>query len=389
MVEQHQPSPATKLPPPPGYGRDTLAEVLPSAASALGIPGFGNTLNLARTRRVNLVMVDGLGWNQLKANLAHAPFLRGLFDRAQRLTTGFPSTTATSLSTLGTGLPPGDHGMLGYDVVDPARRRVVNQLGGWPSDLDPEAWQPHSTMFEQIAAHGLHVATVSLGIFAKSALTRAALRGPEFVAATSLAARSRATTEVFARHREALVYTYFNELDKTGHKSGVDSDAWRETLEELDHTIKTMVSRLPEGTSVLITGDHGMVDVAESQRFDYSREPELIEGVELTSGEPRGVQLSFATSTSDATRSAVREAWLRRYGTKAWVLTRKEAIDYGLFGSLREGVAGRLGDLMILACEPVAFYDGRRVAPTAFEMVGQHGSLTAAERLVPLLVHRT
>lgn len=378
-----------KLPAAPDYGTNTLAELLPSAAAALGVPGLANALNLEPTRRVNVVMVDGLGWNQLKSNIAHAPFLRRLFDRAQRLTTGFPSTTATSLSSLGTGLPPGAHGMVGYDVVDPDRRRVVNQLGGWPSDLDPEAWQPHPTVFEAIAQHGVHVATVSLGAFANSALTAAALRGPDFVSATSLAARARATGEVFQANRHALVYTYFNELDKAGHKHGVDSDAWRETLEELDYTIKTMVSRLPEQTTVLITGDHGMVDVPESQRIDYSAEPELIEGVELTSGEPRGVQLTFASSTSDAVRERVRDAWKRRYGAKAWVLTRREAIEHGLFGPVRPGVQDRIGDLMILAAEPVAFYDARRVSPMAFNMIGQHGSLTSAERLVPLLRHRT
>lgn len=385
MVEQAPFTPATKLPPAPQYGQDTLGELLPSAAHALGVNGFANPLKLPATRRVNLVMVDGLGWNQLKANLAHAPFLRSIFSQAQRLTTGFPSTTATSLSSLGTGVSPGTHGLVGYDVIDPERRRVVNQLGGWPTNLNPALWQPLPTVFETIAAHGVHVATVSLGLFADSALTRAALRGPTFIAANSLAARSRATTEVFAKERHALVYTYFNELDKAGHKYGVDSDQWRHTLEELDYTIKLMVSRLPAGTSVLITGDHGMVDVSASQRIDYSLEPELIEAVELTSGEPRGAQLSFAANTPEATRAKVRAAWIERYGTKAWVLTRDEAISYGLFGPLREGVAERLGDLLILAAEPVAFYDGRRVAPTAFEMIGQHGSLTTAERIVPLL----
>lgn len=389
MVEQPQSIPSAKFPPAPNYGQDTLGEILPSAAHALGIAGFPNPLKLAAARRINLVMIDGLGWNQLKANIAHAPFLRSLFDWAQRLTTGFPSTTATSLSSLGTGLSPGTHGLLGYDVIDPATRRVVNQLGGWPADLNPETWQPLPTAFEQIAEHGVHVATVSLGTFASSALTRAALRGPKFVAANSVAARTRATTEIFAKNRHALVYTYFNELDKAGHKFGVDSDQWRHTLEELDYHLKLMVSRLPAETSVLITGDHGMVDVAQAQRIDYSQEPELIEGIELTSGEPRGVQLSFATNTSDATRARVRNAWIERYGAKAWVMTRQEAIDYGLFGPMRDGVAQRLGDLMILAAEPIAFYDGRRVAPTAFSMIGQHGSVTAAERIVPLLVHRT
>jgi len=149
------------------------------------------------------------------------------------------------------------------------------------------------------------------------------------------------------------------------------------------------VSRLPEETTVLITGDHGMVDVPQSQRIDYSQYPELIEGVELTSGEPRGVQLTFAPETNEAGRLEVKRAWHRAFGSKAWVLTRQEAIERGYFGPIIPEHAARLGDLMILAAESIAFYDGRRVAPMAFDMVGQHGSLTSGERYVPLLMHRT
>lgn len=387
--ESSLPVPAQKIPEAPKYGQLTLGEILPSAAAALGVPGYGNALGLAATKRVALIMVDGLGWNQLKSHLGHAPFMRSMFERAQKLGTGFPSTTATSLSSLATGATPGEHGMLGYDVIDPAKRRVVNQLGGWPGDLDPEAWQTRPTVFEKVAEHGIHVATVSIPMFAKSALTRAALRGPQFVAANQLAARARSTRTVFEAHRNALVYTYFNELDKTGHKFGVDSSQWRDTLEELDYAIKNLVSKLPEETTVLITGDHGMVDVPPAQRIDYSQQPELLEGVELTSGEPRGVQLTFAEDAGQPCRDRVKVAWQRAYGNKAWVMTREEAIERGYFGPMAPEHAARLGDLMILAAEAIAFYDGRRVAPMAFDMVGQHGSLTAGERFIPLLVHRT
>lgn len=381
--------PATKIPEAPKYGQATLSEILPSAAAALGVPGFANVLGLKKTKRVVVIMVDGLGWNQLKSHTGHAPFLRSLFASGQKLGTGFPSTTATSLSSLATGVTPGEHGMLGYDVVDPDKRRVVNQLGGWPADLNPEVWQTQPTVFQKVADQGLHVATVSIPMFAKSALTRASLRGPVFVAANQPMARAKATHTVFEKHRSALVYTYFNELDKTGHKFGVDSSQWRDTLEELDYVIKSLVSRLPEETTVLITGDHGMVDVPESQRIDYSKYPELIESVELTSGEPRGVQLTFAPEADEACRDRVKAAWHEAFGTKAWILTRQEAVERGYFGPITAEHLARLGDLMILAAESIAFYDGRRVAPMAFDMVGQHGSLTAGERFVPLLVHRT
>ncbi|GAA1413889.1 alkaline phosphatase family protein [Glutamicibacter uratoxydans] len=389
MTSRQLPVPSQNIPAAPDYGVSTLSEVLPSAAHALGVPGFENPLGLEATKRVVVILIDGLGWNQLKSHIGHAPFLRSHFGAAQKIGTGFPSTTATSLSSLATGVAPGVHGMVGYDVVDPVRRRVVNQLGGWPGDLDPYLWQQQPTVFEQVAEHGIHVGTVSISQFAHSALTKAALRGPKFVAAQQATARSRAAAEIFAKHRNALVYVYFNELDKAGHKFGVDSEQWRGTLEELDYVVKNLVSKLPEQTTVLITGDHGMVDIPASQRIDYSTQPELIDSVELTSGEPRGVQLTFSPEASDATRQAVREAWQQAYGSKAWVLSRDEAIEMGYFGSISDKHAQRLGDLMILAAEPIALYDGRRVKPMAFEMVGQHGSLTAAERYVPLIKHRT
>nr|WP_254456260.1 nucleotide pyrophosphatase/phosphodiesterase family protein [Paeniglutamicibacter quisquiliarum] len=373
------------MPAAPPYGSRTIAELLPSAAAALGVEGFENALGLPAANRIAVVMVDGLGKALLKARGGHAPFLRKLMENSQTLLASFPSTTAASLTSMGTGLPPGQHGVVGYDVVDPVRRRVVNQLGGWPRDLDPVSWQPHPTVFERAEAAGVHTATVSLSQFKDSALTKAALRGPVFTAAESPHARVRATCEILAANPRSLVYCYFNELDKAGHRYGKDSAQWGNALEDLDSVMRTLAARVPAGTLLLLTADHGMVDVDEQWRIDYSEFPELVDGVELTAGEPRGVQLHFASQTPPAQREAVAEAWRERFGAKAWVLGRDEAIDLGLFGPVDDAVRERIGDLLILAAEEIAFLDGRRVKPAAFTMIGQHGSLTRAECEVPLL----
>lgn len=385
MATSTRRTPATALPAAPPYGAKSIAELLPSAAAALGVEGFDNHLGLPKANRVALVMVDGLGKALLRARGGHAPFLRKLMENSQTLLATFPSTTAASLTSLGTGLPPGQHGVVGYDAVDPERRRVVNQLGGWPKDLDPLAWQPHRTVFEKVADAGVHTATVSLSQFKDSALTRAALRGPVFTAAESPHARVRATCEILAANPRSLVYCYFNELDKAGHRYGKDSAQWGNALEDLDSVMRTLAARVPAGTLLLLTADHGMVDVDEKWRIDYSDFPELVDGVELTAGEPRAAQLHFHAQTPPAQREAVAEAWRERFGAKAWVLGRDEAIDLGLFGPVDASVRERIGDLLILAAEEIAFLDGRRVKPAAFTMIGQHGSLTRAECEVPLL----
>ncbi|MCU1631512.1 MAG: alkaline phosphatase family protein [Micrococcaceae bacterium] len=372
------------LPAPPAYGVSTVAEVLTSSAAALGVDGFTNVLSLPASRRVAVVMVDGLGMTLLKKYAAHAPFLRESLDSARVLSSAFPSTTAASLASLGTGLPPGQHGMVGYDVLDPAQDRVVNMLGRWDAGVDPLVWQPHPTVFERVAGH-LPVVTVSQPRFADSPMTRAALRGGLFVGANTIHARVDAAAEQLAKAGNMLMYFYVNDLDKAGHRHGVDSREWVRALEDLDAALKLLARRIPSDTLLLLTADHGMVDVPASQRIDYSERSELVEGVAHTGGEARMLHLYLDAGLGQADRDALAARWDEAYGTRAWILTRDEAVAQGYFGEVSDVVLPRIGDLLVLAREGIALTDGRRVQAAAFDMVGQHGSLTRAERDIPLL----
>jgi hypothetical protein len=368
--------------------------VLGSAAASIGVPGFENALGLPQARRVCVVLADGLGRGLLKQKTAHTPFLRGIIQQGQGavpvwLDAAFPSTTAASLASLGTGLAPGQHGLVGYDVLDPAQDKVVNMLGNWDAGVDPQLWQPFPTVFERASDH-VAVTTVSLPQFGGSPMTQAALRGGSFVSGTTSHARTAAAAEVMADAESALMYFYVNDLDKAGHRYGAQSPQWEHQLEELDATVKRLDATLPAGTTVLVTADHGMLDVPESQRIDYSADPALVDGVRHTAGEPRMVHLYLEDDGTkggdgDAARERLLAAWRARFGERIWAFTREEAMAAGLFGTVRPEVTGRVGDVMVAARDALAFYDTRRVRPTAMEVVGQHGSLTKAEREVPLL----
>ncbi len=379
------------MPPAPAFGQRSIAEVLTSAAASLGIPGFDNALNLPPATWVCVVLADGLGRNLLKQKSAHTPFLRSVMQAGQgnvpvSLDSAFPSTTAASLASFGTGLPAGQHGLVGYDVLDPDQDRVVNMLGNWDAGVDPETWQPFRTVLEQAAEH-VDVVTVSLPQFADSPMTRAALRGGRFVTGVTSHARTEAAADAMAGGA-SLMYFYVNELDKAGHRHGCQSPQWEHQLEELDATMSRLNATLPPGTTILLTADHGMIDVPESQRIDYSAEPDLIAGVRHTAGEPRMVHLYLEDAADDAARGRLLDAWRARFGDRIWAFTRDEAIAGRLFGAVRPEAAGRIGDVMIAARDALALYDTRRVRPTAMEVVGQHGSLTKAEREVPLLCFR-
>lgn len=372
------------LPAAPGYGASTVAEVMTSAAAALGVDGFTNALGLPGAQRVAVVMVDGLGLGLLRKHAAHAPYLRGALDSARALSSAFPSTTASSLASLGTGLAPGQHGLVGYDVLDPDRDRVVNMLGGWDAEVEPTIWQPHGTVFESVARH-LPVVTVSQPRFEDSAMTRAALRGGSFIGATTIHSMIDAAARQLSENPRMLMYFYVNDLDKAGHRYGAASSEWIRALEDLDAGLKLLARRVPSNTLLLLTADHGMVDVPEQQRIDYSQYPELLEGIRHTAGEPRMVHLYFDGQLTPDEREASAVRWQDAFGTRAWILTRDEAVAEGYFGSVADAVLPRIGDLLILAREGIALIDGRRATAAAFGMVGQHGSLTRAEREVPLL----
>ncbi|WP_285243581.1 nucleotide pyrophosphatase/phosphodiesterase family protein [Pseudarthrobacter sp. fls2-241-R2A-127] len=382
--------PTPDLPPAPAYGHRSVAEVLTSAAASLGVDGFENTLGLPKASRVCVVLADGLGRNLLKQKSAHTPFLRSVVQAGQGdvpvwLDSAFPSTTAAALASFGTGLPAGQHGMVGYDVLDPGQDKVVNLLGNWDPGVDPATWQPFPTVFERVADQ-VDVSTVSLGQFDGSPMTRAALRGGRFISGTTAHARTGAAADAMAAAGPSLMYFYVNELDKAGHRYGCRSEQWEHQLEELDATVKRLNSSLPAGTTILLTADHGMLDIPESQRIDFSADSALVDGVRHTAGEPRMVHLYLEeAAAADGAAERLLAAWKARFGDRVWAFTREDAIAGGLFGDVRPAVEGRIGDVMIAARDAVALYDGRRMRPTAMEVVGQHGSLTKAEREVPLL----
>jgi hypothetical protein len=380
------------LPPAPAFGQRSIAEVLTSAAASLGVEGFSNTLGLPPASRVCVVVADGLGRSLLKQKSAHTPFLRSVMQAGQGgvpvwLDSTFPSTTAAALASFGTGLVPGQHGMVGYDVLDPDQDKVVNMLGNWDAGVDPLAWQPFPTVLERAAAW-IDVTTVSLPQFSSSPMTQAALRGGRFISATTAHARTAAAAEAMAANVPSLMYFYVNELDKAGHRYGCQSEQWEHQLEELDATVRRLNASLPAGTIVLLTADHGMLDVPEQQRIDYAADLALIDGVRHTAGEPRMVHLYLEDAADASGRDRLLDAWRTRFGERVWAFTREEALAGGLFGPLRPAVGPRIGDVMIAARDALALYDTRRVRPAAMEIVGQHGSLTKAEREVPLLCFR-
>lgn len=363
----------------PRYGAASLADLGPSILAALGVPEEPNVLGLAPAQRACVLLIDGLGWHSLLANRAHAPFLSSLVGESAPITAGFPTTTATSLTTLGTGAVPGHHGIFGYTVAIPGQDRILNHLR-WSPDVDPVAWQPRRTTYERAEAAGLATAYVASGAFEGGGFTRASARGGRYAAAESVTELVVRAEAALVADKRCYVFVYHSDLDTFGHLYGVDSPYWRHHLGQVDRLAEQLAAVLPSDAVLYITSDHGMVDVAPGSRIDVETDPEFAAGVRVLAGEAR-VRHVY---TEPGAQADVLAAWRERLAGRAAVLPRAEAVRKGWFGTVREELLPRIGDVLA-----IAYGDTALVAPVSQEsgagLVGQHGSLTPAELHVPLL----
>jgi hypothetical protein len=388
-------------PPPdllrPAYGEATLADVLPGAAVSLGVPVERGDLPadplvlteaLGGARRVAVLLVDGLGADLLRAHAHLAPTLAALARPVGDLSAPCPSTTPVSLATLGTGMPPGTHGILGFVTAVPGEQspagedRALNHVQ-WSDDPDPDTWQARRTVFEQAADAGIAVTAVGPYAYAGSGLTRAVYRGATYTGSVSHGDLSALVLAALADASRALVYGYIPELDLTGHVRGVDSAAWRAQLVLLDRVVEQLVDGLPDDAALLVTADHGMLDVPKDTRVDLDDHPELTDGVRLLAGEPRA---RYAHAEPGAAADLL-DRWRAVLGERAWVASREEAIASGVFGPVDEALAPRIGDVVALARGTWAFTAGQR-EPGPSRLAAYHGSLTATELAIPLLAAR-
>ncbi len=384
-----QPPPDLRL---PDYDGGSLRAVLPAALDAVGAPTTSAgrssaedraSLGLPRASKVCVVLVDGLGAHMLAERGGHAPFLRSQLSDALTLTSGYPSTTAASLTMFGTGCHPGQTGMLGYTVRNDADGSLLNLVSWEDATISPREWQPQPTLVEQLGTDswGRRVASVGPARFVGSGLTEAALRGPRFVSADSLADRVDAACALLRTPDTDLVYLYWGDVDKLGHHHGWGSWQWGEAVELVDAEIGRLARLLPSGTLLLVTADHGMVDLLPDSRIDVATTPELDRDVALVAGEPRAVHVH----TTPGTAPDVARRWQDVLGDSAWVLLREEAEEIELFGPLSDRHRSTVGDVVVATRGRRAVVDSRTQTPSSIALVGVHGSLTPAEVEIPLL----
>ena len=353
----------------------SLWQITPSIFNTLGLD-TENLLDFSKSSgaREILYLIDGLGLLALEKYREFAPNLSAM-NSPHQMQTSFPATTATSISSIGLGSLPGEHGMLGYTVRIPySDNRLLNALK-WDARVDARTWQPTPTLFERAMQAGINVSNISASRYESSGFTEAVLRGATFRGANNFDSM-RYELKNALKDAPAFVYLYSNEVDVAGHKEGVGSDSWITALSAIDHFVGQLISDLPAGTRLWVTADHGMVNSEQPVILNH-----LSDEVLLLGGEPRARHIYLH-------EAAIKDAdsrWKDALGDLAQVISKQEAVDTKLFGTATSSQAlNRMGDLILIANSDVTLIEPARAVQES-AMVGHHGALSDEERLIPFL----
>jgi hypothetical protein len=364
-----------------------LTDVLSSACGVLGVPGTADRLDLAGrvgdVDRIVVLLVDGLGYHLLPAAAPHAPTLAaalaGRLGALDELTCTFPSTTPTSLVTLGTGVAPGEHGILGFTLNVPGTDRVLTHIT-WTGDPPVPLWQPVPTLLARAERAGVRVSVVSRPEFEGSGLTEAAYGTPHYVGAgRSEELADQLVAEIGAG--PGLVYGYHPTLDTTAHLHGIASPEWAQAAAGVDRLITRVAEGLPSEAALLVTADHGALDVPATSRIDLDQDPRLAAGVRVVAGEPRVRYLHTAAGAG----ADVLATWRAVLGDRAEVLSREQAVDSGLFGAVRKEHLARIGDVVVICRGDTVVLASGHEPEMVSKLIAFHGSLTPEETAIPLL----
>jgi hypothetical protein len=368
----------------------SIRDVLPGAAALLGVAGAADPLGLTdrvgHVRRVAVLLVDGMGWHLLPQMAADAPLLAtvlaGEVGELAELACTFPSTTPTSLVSLGTGAPPGEHGILGFTLKLPGSDQVLNHIW-WRDHPPPTQWQPVPTWFQRLAQAGVHARAVLPAPFIGSGLTEAAYRGAEFHPVSRDDDYAQRMADEL-RAAPGLVYGYAGELDTAAHLFGIGSPRWHEAAAGVDALLTRLAEALPSDAALLVTADHGGLNVPANARVDLAADSQLAAGIRVVAGEPRVRYLH----TEPGAATDVRAAWSEVLDGRAEVLSREEAATAGVFGPMDPKHLPRIGDVVVICTGDTAILASGHEPPEVARLVGFHGGATSAETAIPLIVFR-
>lgn len=346
---------------------------------------------LVHARHLILLVIDGLGANWLAQ---HAP--NGILHRAQcaSLTSVFPSTTASAITTYLTGEAPLQHGITGWFTYLRELGCVMTVLTGKPryggltyrqAGIDPRKLFGHTPIFDRLASPSVMISPQQI---ARSDFNLAHAGRAEVIAYDGLADLFHQTLQVVRRPQRLrrvpqFLYLYWPALDSIGHAQGINSPAAVAHLAQIEREIASFLTAAAgTDTLLLVCADHGQLDTTPAAQIDLAAHPELAECLLLPlCGEPRAAFCYVRPA-----RARTFEQYCQQVLTEqVEMIPSQQLVEEGWFGfgTPHPQIFDRIGDYCLLPRGQRVIRD-RLPSEKSYVQIGVHGGLSAAELMVPL-----
>ncbi|MGC9395216.1 MAG: alkaline phosphatase family protein [Anaerolineae bacterium] len=390
----------------PGTVGQALGVTLPGVLPPL----HGDLLDglLDGVQRVVLVVIDGLGWEQLQNVMTRHPDLvfhrLATQGRLQPITTTFLSTTNSVLSTIHTGRSPVEHGLLAYSLFlrewqmaveaisfSAIHRPFTGTLAEW--GFEAEKFLPVPAIGQLLAVQGVTSCALTHDAFVETPLSVMHNRGMQDVFGYATASDFWLTLRriLEQRHDRCFVSAYWNAVDTLAHRHGpLDESGDAETVSLALLMEEIFLNRLAPadrvGTLLLLTADHGQITTPPRSAILLDRHPALLDALFVP---PLGESRVPFFYIRDGHYETVRQYVDEHFAGQFIFLSQDEVIRSGLLGPgvPYAEVPHRLGDIVGIAVGNAHFARAAEVLKKK-SMLGRHGGLTPQEMLVPLLAVR-
>jgi hypothetical protein len=358
----------------PQYSGPNVTGVVPAL---LGVrPVEWMPAPVAGARATVLLVLDGLGWEALQAFPAQLPELRSFSGGP--VTTVVPSTTPAALTSITTGLPPSRHAITGFRIRH--ERGVLNAIR-WQLADGGRPPPPEHVQKERVFC-GRTVPVVTKAMFRTTGFTAAHLRGADFHGWQTTAVLVQEVREL-VEGGAPFVYAYYSGVDEVAHAYGLESEYYPAELRATDRLVSDLLDALPDDVAVVVTADHGQVQVGPAGWRTLAPVHDLVEAY---AGDGRFRHLHAKPGRAAELHARAEELHGGPAG-EAWVFRREQLLDEEWLGpDPVPATYRRVGDVVLAARERVGFVDP--TFPYEAQLMSAHGSVTPAEMQVPLVASR-
>jgi hypothetical protein len=354
-----------------------------------------NTTKLKNRKNIVLMIFDGYGYNLLKkySQTSSSYLAEHLVDS---ITSVFPSTTTSVITSFRTAKTPLEHGALGWTMFFKEYYKFIDFLPNWDSitgkEIDHTRYRTYEKMKFENIFQKIHRADPSVELYNIYAKYLAKKPYSEIVSLPSTIKSYKNTKQLFKNIEKIVkkkstsrkfIMSYSANPDGLEHQNGIHSKIVENYLKEIDIACEKLSRKLKDtNTSIFITADHGLVDV--NKYFYANEDEELFDCLILpTVPEPRFVSFFVKKHKFDKFQDVI-----QKYEDKFLILTRDEFLAKGFLGKgkMHQRIDDLLGDFVGIATSDAAI-------KTVYEQNGKwekeflahHAGLTEDEMLVPLI----